>query len=69
MLAFVLGQWEILALIVLAIVLFGSARLPMVGRSIGSAIVQFRKAIKGDEEPSELTDSTKPASGRDPRSD
>lgn len=57
MVAFVLGQWEILLLIAIAVILFGSTRLPMVGRSVGSAIVQFRKAIKGDESDSELSDS------------
>lgn len=52
MLAFTLGTTEILIILAIALLLFGT-RLPMVGRSLGSAIVQFKRAIKGDEEPEE----------------
>lgn len=63
MVAFVLGQWEIILLIIVAVILFGSTRLPMLGRSVGSAIVNFRKAIKGEEDESDSRDSgSQPAS-------
>lgn len=56
MLAFTLGFYEIAAIGGLALLLFGT-RLPAVGRSLGSAIVQFRQAIKGQEE-SSIEDQT-----------
>jgi TatA/E family protein of Tat protein translocase len=48
-LAWVLGLPEVIVIGVLVLLLFGT-RLPVVGRSLGSAIVQFRRAIKGEEE-------------------
>jgi TatA/E family protein of Tat protein translocase len=61
-LAFSLGPYEIIAIVAVALLLFGT-RLPMVGRSLGSAIVQFRRAIKGDEEPSAGDPSSLPNPG------
>jgi len=55
-LAFTLGFPEIALIAGLGLLLFGT-RLPAVGRSLGSAIVQFRKAIKGEEE-SSIEDQT-----------
>lgn len=49
MLSFTLGLYEVIAIAAVALLLFGT-RLPAVGRSMGSAIVQFRRAIKGDGE-------------------
>ena len=42
-----LGMWEIVLLIVLALVLFGPKRLPEVGRAAGNAIREFKSAISG----------------------
>jgi len=47
---------ELLILLVIAVVLFGTRRLREAGSDLGSAIKSFRKAIKENDE-------TKPASG------
>jgi len=44
-----LGFQEILLLMLIALLLFGSKRLPEVGRSLGKAISEFKKALQGEE--------------------
>lgn len=45
MLAFVLGTWEIVAIVAVALLLFGS-RLPSIARSMGKSVVEFKKGVK-----------------------
>ena len=45
---FGLGPWELGAIALVAVLLFGS-RLPEVGRSIGKSIVEFKKGMKDVE--------------------
>lgn len=44
-----LGGWEMMALLVLGVLLFGR-KLPEVGRYLGKGIVEFKKGIKGLED-------------------
>jgi sec-independent protein translocase protein TatA len=44
-----LGSWEIMAILVVAVLLFGS-RLPEVGRSLGKGLTEFKKGVKGIED-------------------
>jgi sec-independent protein translocase protein TatA len=46
---FGLGHFEILALLVLGVLLFGR-RLPDVGRYLGKGIMEFKKGMKGLED-------------------
>lgn len=39
-----IGGGEILAILVLALLLFGPRRIPEIGRSVGKALAQFRRA-------------------------
>jgi sec-independent protein translocase protein TatB len=39
-----LGMWDTLLLMVLALVVFGPRRLPMIGRQLGKLMYEFRKA-------------------------
>lgn len=39
-----LGAWEIIIVLVIAVVLFGN-RLPQLGRSLGKGLVSFRKGV------------------------
>ena len=41
------GPMELGILLVIVLVLFGAGKLPQVGRSIGSAITEFRDSVKG----------------------
>ena len=41
-----LGLPELLLILVVALLIFGAARLPEVGRSIGKALHEFKKGMK-----------------------
>jgi sec-independent protein translocase protein TatA len=43
------GFQEILLLLLIALLLFGSKKLPEVGRSLGKAIKEFKSAMDGKE--------------------
>jgi len=57
------GPLEIVALLLLALLLFGAKRLPEIGRSLGRGMREFKDSIAGkdDDETPELTQSTTPA--------
>lgn len=49
---FGLGSWEIIAVLVVVLLLFGH-RIPGMARSLGSGITEFKKGLKeGGEQPS-----------------
>lgn len=53
---FGLGHWEILGLIFIALLLFGSTKLPALARSMGTAINEFKEGLKhppGEEDKGE----------------
>ena len=60
------GPWEIILLLLLALLLFGAKRLPEIGRSMGRGLREFKESVSGkdsdDDEPAELplqtTDTT-----------
>jgi sec-independent protein translocase protein TatA len=46
--------WEILILLLVALLLFGPKRLPEMGRSLGKGLREFKDSVSGkDEEPPE----------------
>lgn len=45
-LAFLLGHWEIIIILVIALLLFGT-RLPKVARSLGQGVSEFKGGLKG----------------------
>ena len=45
-----LGIWEIVLILVLALVLFGGGKLAGVGKALGTAIRDFKKEMKTPEE-------------------
>ena len=50
---FGLGLPEVLVVLVIALVVFGAAKLPQIGSSLGTAIREFKKSI--DSPPKEAT--------------
>jgi sec-independent protein translocase protein TatA len=54
---FGLGVWELVILLAIVLLIFGSSRLPTLARSVGESITEFKKGFKGIEDQSE--DKTK----------
>jgi sec-independent protein translocase protein TatA len=48
---FGLGVQELLLVFVILVLIFGTSRIPELGRGLGEGIKNFKKSIKGDEEP------------------
>jgi sec-independent protein translocase protein TatA len=48
---FGLGMQELLLILVILVLIFGTSRIPELGRGLGEGIRNFKKSIKGDEEP------------------
>lgn len=44
-----LNTWEILVILVIALLLFGS-RLPTIARGLGKSITEFKKGMKEDDD-------------------
>ncbi len=53
MLPFGLQPWHLIVIAIVALLIFGPARLPEIGRNIGKAITEFRRGAK------EMTESIK----------
>jgi sec-independent protein translocase protein TatA len=55
------GMGELLVILVILLVLFGPGKLPQVGKSLGSAISQFKSSVRDkDEKEAEKTETTGP---------
>ena len=56
---FGLGTPELLLFLVVAMLLFGSARLPSLMRNLGRSAVEFKKGMRDDDD-NPVADSNKP---------
>jgi sec-independent protein translocase protein TatA len=48
-----LGHWEILAIAVAVLLIFGGRKIPELMRGVGSGMREFKKGLRGDEDESE----------------
>ena len=55
-----LGPWEIIILVVVLLLVFGSRRLPEIGRSVGKGMREFKHSVTGKDEEPELEDAQDP---------
>jgi TatA/E family protein of Tat protein translocase len=46
---FGLGFQELLIILVIALIIFGPAKLPQIGSGLGKAIRDFKKGVSGDD--------------------
>jgi sec-independent protein translocase protein TatA len=44
-----IGPWEIILLLLLALLLFGAKRLPEIGRSLGTGMREFKDSVTGNK--------------------
>jgi len=47
---FGLGFGEILLILLIVVLIFGTSRIPELGRGLGEGIRNFKKSIRGDED-------------------
>ena len=47
---FGIGVWEILILLVVALLVFGPKRLPEMGRSLGRGMREFKNSVSGKDD-------------------
>jgi sec-independent protein translocase protein TatA len=52
-----LGPWEIVILVVVLLLVFGSRRLPEMGRSVGKGMREFKQAVTGKDDEPQLEDA------------
>ena len=48
-----IGPWEIILLLLLALLLFGAKRLPEIGRSLGRGMREFKDSVSGNNDDAE----------------
>ena len=44
------GGWELIVILVIILLLFGTKRVRSIGKDLGEALKSFKKAVKDDEE-------------------
>ena len=60
---FGLGFPEIILILVIVVLIFGTSRIPELGRGLGEGIRNFKKSVRGEDEKN-LRWSKKPMDGR-----
>jgi sec-independent protein translocase protein TatA len=53
---FGLQLWEILLVLMLALLIFGPKKLPEMGRSLGRGMREFKESISGKDSPEDVDD-------------
>jgi sec-independent protein translocase protein TatA len=59
-----IGIWELLIVLAVALIIFGPAKLPELGRSIGRGIREFRQASKDIGQSISLDDAPEETEGK-----
>ena len=59
------GPWEILAVLLVMLLLFGSSKLPKLARGLGSSVTEFRKGLRGEPDDEDKKKLQEPSSGDD----
>ncbi len=45
-----IGLWELVVILLIVLVVFGASRLPEIGKALGNALREFKKAVAGEPE-------------------
>ena len=62
-----LGLWEILAILVVILLIFGARRLPEIGSSMGKGLRTFKSALMGEDDKGRQEESASAAKSNDER--
>jgi sec-independent protein translocase protein TatA len=46
--AWTFGAWEVILVLAVFLLLFGSTKLPKLARSLGSSMTEFKKGLRGE---------------------
>lgn len=60
-----LGIWELLIILVIALLIFGPKALPKLGESLGQTIGKFKKGLNEDEEKTESAAAPAESEGKE----
>jgi len=55
----VFGPWQVIAILVVALLLFGGKKIPELMKGLGKGVKEFKDASKSEEEKEESTEETK----------
>lgn len=55
-----LGVTELIVILLIVVVLFGASRLPQIGKGLGEGIKNFKRGLKGDDNPDQLEEKNPP---------
>ena len=55
-----IGPWEIGGLLLIVILIFGTGKITGIGKSLGTAIRDFKDSVKSDDEADEKPIDSKP---------
>ncbi|HEU4388370.1 MAG TPA: twin-arginine translocase TatA/TatE family subunit [Blastocatellia bacterium] len=55
-----LGMWEILIILLIVVLLFGSRRIPELARGLGEGIRTFKTGLHGDDDRKEIEKRPEP---------
>ena len=61
--------WQLLIILLIVLMLFGTKRLRTLGSDLGSAVKGFRKTMSDDDGAEEKDDSKAPEPGDEPKKD
>jgi sec-independent protein translocase protein TatA len=64
---FGVGQWEILALAVVLVLIFGSSRVPKIARDLGRSLREVKETVEGVDPRTPLKELEPPAEREDPK--
>lgn len=53
-----LGPWEITAIVIVVLLLFGGRKIPELMKGLGKGMKEFKEGIGGEDEKKESTDSS-----------
>jgi sec-independent protein translocase protein TatA len=51
---FGIGFQELVVILLIVLIIFGSSRLPQLGKGLGEGIRNFKRGLKGDERPERI---------------